>query len=417
MPLRISKRSEYRGLTLSFIIYALASFSLVIFDFIAIDSFEKSSLNEIIKQRSIVLLTFPLLLLGSDYTIVKFGKISTFQKRWITLLIILFLIFVVFAISTSYDFDKINYSLIFLSVVVYAFCVLGSSIYRRESKFLKAQILLNGWKILLLILGLTFIISDSQILSAYIIPTTFLGLILLLILSPRVFLLFFEENKADINEQAITNYGLLMMLSSFILVAGQFGDQFFSTIALSDQSLRKYLLIINTFVFPVVFFGTFMGFILLPKWVNMSESQVRKDFNKILFLFTFVSALFCLISYYIANYLAPLFFDSPIPPITPFETLVIYIIALMRSFYSVFSTYFGARFGNKSLGYLVISNLIFIILFSSVLLISFPVLFDAQNEDRNLLLFLCVIAFFWVSRIALSMFFYRMSGFGRACFR
>ena len=261
-------------------------------------------------------------------------------------------------ISFKYLFSEIpiNFILLFIATYSISNLMLIFTIFRLNSDFFIAQIIVNFWKIIL------FFISIFLLKFEFLFPVTTILLIVIIIgfLISLYFLrktVIFQYNK-DFSKNEIQGYFLHFFLSILIFSFLSFGDRFIFNEMFGIKEFGDYYYLCNFFLAPFSIFQNYIGF---KHIIQFKESFNKKMFNKLIFKIIcfglILILILSLISYFIFQYKILSFnFSKHIVAIS-----LLLLIGLTKLYYAAIAALFEAIATKNTIKLVNIYFLLFLI--------------------------------------------------------
>jgi len=307
-----------------------------------------------------------------------------------TLLFISFLILVIIGIITTYlglyGWNILHVLLTFSIGVI----MLTYNIMRLLKRYHLSQILLNLWRVSLLIFVLIAYLTNSFPLNYNVINNVILFFV---VVSACVCFYYYFKNvklckisfKNILKEDLIiTGYFFLSLLTATIIAQG---DRYFVENSFSLEKLGLYVFYSTLVLYPFNFIQNYLGFKFLIDFKlseNIRGNLFRKLKNVTFLIIPIVVSIFVLIN------LLENFVDINIS--LHYELIIIFALTgITKLFYSVFSSLIGAKAEARALRNM---NVFFIIIISMIFMLSFSFITTIEGIA---LLFLC----YWLFRSAI----------------
>lgn len=285
-------------------------------------------------------------------------------------------------ISKYYDFEISHFSLILLSIAL-ILIKLSYNVSRILSKFVLSQITLNLWKFTLPFIVVLSLYMGIEVNFSLIIK----DLLYCCLFSLASFFLFYSNIKFKILEYSqldlmklAFSFFLVLFISSFI----NFSDRFIIERKFGLEELGNYFFFVNLYLYPFVFFSTYIGF---RELVSFKKSfSIELLHQKLISAFK-LSILFS-ISYIILITIIQKFGLYEFE-IYRYKYLIILLIAwgIVKVLASLLSSTVSAVFDRKDLNKLNIYSIIIILLAS-------PFLYFSSSAINIVMIFILV----WIMR-------------------
>ncbi|NHM07781.1 hypothetical protein G4D82_11160 [Flavobacterium sp. CYK-4] len=285
--------------------------------------------------------------------------------------------------NALYPEIKINFLLLFLATFSMTNLMLIFTIFRLNSDFFLAQLIVNFWKVALFLAAGIFFASKFQFpFIETVLVTVIIGFVASwYLLRRRIGFVYNQE----FSKKEIKVYFLQFFLSILIFSFLSFGDRFVFSELFGIEEFGNYYYLSNFFLAPFSIFQNYIGF---KQIVQFKESCDRKIFDRLIFKifsFGFVFALVLIIITAIVDQMGFLNFAFHNHLIS---IALLLLIGITRLYYAAIAAMFEALASPKTLKMV---NLNFLLFLTTVSAISFFLI-----KTVNQLIFAVLIV--WVFR-------------------
>jgi hypothetical protein len=334
-------------------------------------------------------------LLGFEQVFLRMSNNTTKNELSVDkkLLIIIAVVWMSFGILSAYLLKSNFLSDIAVSFWMIYICTLGVSgsmflfnVFRVNSNFFTAQILVNHWKVILFGISIVyFLYGKNQVELILLILTIFFFIFFIYgtIISLRKIKFNLLNQK---NIKKIFFFALQFSISLFTLSLIGYGDKFFIEKKFGLEELGDYFFLANIFVFPFSILQSYVGFKELVSFKKEFSKTVLKRKSRQISLFGLALSIFLIIMTFIASELEIIDVDINNNKILICLFLFLGVIKLN---YSLLSSVFGAVGLVKSITQ---ANLQFL----TVFVIVFFLFNERITEIHHIVL---IILLFWLLRV------------------
>jgi O-antigen/teichoic acid export membrane protein len=334
-------------------------------------------------------------LLGFEQVFLRMSNNTTKNELSVDkkLLIIIAVVWMSFGILSAYLLKSNFLSDIAVSFWMIYICTLGVSgsmflfnVFRVNSNFFTAQILVNHWKVILFGISIVyFLYGKNQVELILLILTIFFFIFFIYgtIISLRKIKFNLLNQK---NIKKIFFFALQFSISLFTLSLIGYGDKFFIEKKFGLEELGDYFFLANIFVFPFSILQSYVGFKELVSFKKEFSKTVLKRKSRQISLFGLALSIFLIIMTFIASELEIIDVDINNNKILICLFLFLGVIKLN---YSLLSSVFGAVGLVKSITQ---ANLQFL----TVFVIVFFLFKERITEIHHIVL---IILLFWLLRV------------------
>ena len=219
--------------------------------------------------RTVTFILPLLVILGMDASFIRFfSKINISTYKWHTNLIIslrntaIVSIPLVIFIVIFYQIQWSHGLIVYLIIILYGFLLIGNSILRINSEYIKAQLLTSGWRIVFLISIMGLLIFHSfnknNVIILYLIAFMFFVIILL------IFLKRISEGGKIVSNNDIFKKGSLFFIITISGIIMTQLDRFFISKMLGFEALGVFVAVSLVIITVFNLMGTSIGYVLMP---------------------------------------------------------------------------------------------------------------------------------------------------------
>ncbi len=337
----------------SFIINIIGLLSLFLIDIYISKNGTHKLISSWAQLKSILFIGVMFVLLGLDQAIVRLKlKINVI---FVYVIIQFFIIAFLIAFVLKYLYPNINFLIIFFSLFLLALIYVFFAENRLNMKFIKAQIFLHGWKIILLILFFVFKIEKFQLL----LPISMAFVILILGYEKIKFIFigsFFKEYKKAL----IT--GLHYFISMIALTLSLYMDQLLLNYDKRIEESSILFTYITFFISPAAILFGFSGFIY-GSYIRNNPHLKTILFKRVIYIYIIIGILIILGSFIFGKILFELLKNN-----SPnfYLSITMGIIVFLRYLYILPSVYIGSFAKNKLIRHVSAINFIGILLYIAI---------------------------------------------------
>ena len=370
------------GVFIIMVISMISSFFVTIFlgrDLQAIEFGEFSLLKQIVLVGSTIAI------LGLDHS---YRKLFSKKRQRISI----FTVFLIFIISTVicisiyyvYDFSLLKVLLIFIIISFCSISLFLSAKYRTLGNFMKAQILQSGWKILLLISVLIFVLFRIKIslVSVYL----FFAISTVLPASFIIYDIIAERKMKDevkLDYKQYVSFGLMFWLinSTGLLFASI--DKFTITKVFNTEILGIYTALSFIFTISFTIIGSAFGYVIFPTILNGQKI----NWKRLVSLMLFIAMLIFLLFISKGKDLVSLLFDKKYDENNDYFFVIIFsFLGLMQFVHVILHFIISAKGSKKVLQHYLICTIVLLIFFYCFVYISSKSFeYDLQMFSINVL--------------------------------
>ena len=339
--MRLTKLSYF----VAFIVFGGATLSQFLFDIFAHNFISGDVFREAISARAIIIMCAPIILLGIDQALIRFGAIPA--HAWLIYKFFFWISLLIITLSLLLFTNVIEYIYIVFAAYLYSYGVLVGSKLRVSGNNIGAQICISLWKLFfhlsIILLSIWFVLEKQ---SVY--PVLISALLIPILIGENVKKVQVIGDSVSNNE--FSTYSFIFLFFILMLGASQYIDQLYASIVMNDELLRLYIALIAVFIAPSTVLATFLGFILAPIFAKESVVNVKLAYKKYIKL-TLLAFPFVFLFTYLLYKILVSYELFPSGKVHVDELILLYLIALLRLVYCINSAVMGMKSGKKSLFY------------------------------------------------------------------
>lgn len=343
------------------LLYLIGMGGLVIADIVIAKYYQLAEVETWAFAKSVLLLAASACILGVDQVIVREPGALKIILRF--LVVRGTILAIIIALGLNLFSNEVSGITWFVLVASLSFLSFMFAIYRGALKMFSAQLALNGWKFVFLLL-VSFLIGsgiDIDIVLMISIVSSVLLIVFIMFSSKNWLEIYKEENTKLNKSQIISQSYKFVILSLSLNLSINFEQIAINTIGCGENSAVVFAHF-TVFLPLIVFLNGFVGFYLGPLLRKNRENFNLKYYYRFAVIFIFSSVGLGFISYFLGMLAFEELYSGKYIFINEFAILTI-LIGALRLLYSLPSSYISILGSEENLLNYSKSNLIFVLLF------------------------------------------------------
>jgi len=343
------------------LLYLIGMGGLVIADIVIAKYYQLADVEIWAFAKSVLLLAASACILGVDQVIVREPGALKIILRF--LVVRGTILAIIIALGLSFFSNDVSGITWFFLVASLSFLSFMFAIYRGALKMFSAQLALNGWKFVFLLL-ISFLIGSGIGIDVVLVLSIVSSLLLIVFImfSSKKWLEKYKEENTKLNKKQIMSQSYkFVVLSLSLNLSINFEQIAINTIGNGESSSAVFAHF-TVFLPLIVFLNGFVGFYLGPLLRKNRENFNLKNYYCFSGLFVFLSVILGLVSYFMGFFAFSEFYSGKYIFVNEFAIVTI-LIGALRLLYSLPSSYISILGSEEALLNYSKSNLLFVILF------------------------------------------------------